>query len=119
MQHLTSEQGWRVLPMKRSKNIMLKLLRLPIVLVVLLTAPLTVAAQDESRRDQQAMVVLQSMSEFLGGLEAFEIKGVALEDADFGEGLIVTNPTEVHAMVKRPGSISNQNSRIRGHSRVQ
>jgi hypothetical protein len=91
--------------MKRSKNIMLKLLRLPIILLVLLMVPLTVAANDESRRDQQAMSVLQSMSEFLGGLETFEIKGVALEDADFGEGLIVTNPTEVHVVVKRPGSM--------------
>jgi hypothetical protein len=103
MQHLTCEQG-RVLPMKKTKNIMPKLLRLPIILVVLLTVPLTVAAKDESHRDQQAMKVLQSMSEFLGGLETFEIKGVALEDADYGEGLIVTNPTEVHAMVSRGGT---------------
>jgi hypothetical protein len=86
MQHLTCEQG-RVLPMKKTKNIMPKLLRLPIILVVLLTVPLTVAAKDESHRDQQAM------SEFLGGLETFEINGVALEDADIDEGLIVTNHT--------------------------
>ena len=84
---------------------MFNLLRLSTILVVLLAVPLTAAAQNDSRRDQQAIGVLQTMGEFIGGLETFEINGVALEDANFGEGLIVTNPTEVRVVVNRPSSM--------------
>lgn len=88
---------------------MFKLPRISILLIVLLTAP-SAAAQDGPRRDQQAIGVLQSMGEFIGGLKSFQINGVALEDANFGEGLIVTNPTEVRVVVKRPDSMHMRQS---------
>lgn len=84
---------------------MFNLQRISVLLLVLLAVPFTATAQEGPRRDQSAIEVLQSMGVFLSGLETFEINGVALKDANFGEGLIVTNPTEVRVLVNRPGSM--------------
>lgn len=83
---------------------MMKKLGVAVLLAVLVGVAPFCVAEDGVTRDEKAIEVLKSMSEYLASLDTFEITGTALEDADFGEGLIVTNPTEVKVRVVRPGS---------------
>jgi hypothetical protein len=83
---------------------MSKLLGLLVILMAILVGQSADAAEHESQRDARAIEVLKAMSNYLSGLESFEITGTSLEDSMQDDGLMVTDPIEIHLAVDRPGS---------------
>jgi len=76
-----------------------------VFLLLALCVPPLYASEHTPHRDDRAIAVLKSMSEYLAGLDKFAIKGTSLEDERLGNGLMVTSPIEIHLAVKRPGSL--------------
>ena len=66
----------------------------------------TTTANDASvRQDEKAIDVLKSMVAFKATLDQVVLHSVNLTDARLGAGLMVSNSTEVHVSIDRPGSL--------------
>lgn len=80
--------------------------RFLICLVAAFLATGTVFAGDSTvRQDSRAIDVLKSTSAYTTSLDRIAIKGVSFNDARLGEGLMVSNATEVKIFIDRPGSL--------------
>lgn len=60
-------------------------------------------------RDQTAVDVLNSMSEYTASLDRLVLRGTAFTDGRLQEGLIVSNASEVVVTIDRPGSMHLSN----------
>ena len=66
----------------------------------------TTTANDASvRQDEKAIDVLKSMVAFKATLDQVVLHSINLTDARLGAGLMVSNSTEVHVSIDRPGSL--------------
>ena len=63
------------------------------------------ADDDSIRQDAKAIDVLQSTSAYAATLDRVAIKGTSFHDARLGEGLMVSNATEVKIFIDRPASL--------------
>jgi len=75
-----------------------------LLLASLLWAPVTGAEEMGVRQDARAIEVLKSASAYTASLDRVVLKSVSLTDARLGEGLMVSNATEVKVIVERPES---------------
>ena len=63
------------------------------------------ADEGVTRQDARAIDVLKNTSAYTTSLDRIAIKGISFNDARLGEGLMVSNATEVKIFIDRPGSL--------------
>jgi hypothetical protein len=66
---------------------------------------LLISLNAAAERDDKALSVLQSMSDYIGGMDSFTVDGTSMEDYRGDAGLIITSPNEVKVTLKRPNAL--------------